>query len=207
MKSTHDDLIPIYTIGYGKRSIEELIEQLNRYGIQFVVDIRSAPYSRYKPEFSKDALEASLDAAGIRYVFMGDLLGGRPSDPSCFDANGKVDYESVKTKEFYQKGIARIQNAFDQQQTLTLMCSEGKPDECHRSKLIGVSLEELGIPVLHIDENGNLKSQQDVMVIVMPQPSLFEDFAKLTSRKKYAPSTNSSDQSDDETTGIDDKTM
>jgi len=186
---THDtpDRPPILTIGYGSRSMEDFIATLQRYGVRYVIDIRSAPYSRYKPEFSKDALDGALDEAGIRYVFMGDALGGRPDDAECYDAEGKVDYETVKTKPFYRAGLERIATAFEQQNHVVLMCSEGKPQDCHRSKLIGVSLDEAGIPVQHIDENGDLKSQEEVMVIVRPQPSLFEEFDALTSRKKYAP--------------------
>ena len=61
----------------------------------------------------------------------------------------------------------------------------------------GATLDDMGIPVSHIDENGRIKSQQHVIDIVMPQPSLFDDFNALTSRKKYASSTDSSDDEDD----------
>jgi len=43
--------IPIYTIGYGKRSIEQFIETLKKYQIAFLIDVRSRPYSQFKPEF------------------------------------------------------------------------------------------------------------------------------------------------------------
>lgn len=187
MITNHSSPIPIYTVGYGSRSIEELIEVLQQYGIRWVVDVRTAPYSRYKPEFSKDALQHVLEAAGFRYLFMGDSLGGRPNDPSCYDDEGRVTYEKVETREFYQSGIERIKDAFKQQQSIVLMCSEGRPQECHRSKLIGVSLHDADIPVAHIDENNDIITQEDVMIIVQPQPSLFEEFDTLTSRKKYAP--------------------
>ena len=39
------------------------------------------------------------------------------------------------------------------------MCSEGKPEQCHRSKLIGASLDEEEIPVIHIDENDEQQTQ------------------------------------------------
>ena len=47
--------------------------------ISYKEDVRSAPYSRYKPEFSKAQLANALDGFlifqhGIRYVFMGDTL-------------------------------------------------------------------------------------------------------------------------------------
>ena len=187
MTGIQPDTIPIFTIGYGARSVEDLVAALRRYDIHYVVDIRSAPYSRYKPEFNKDALERALTAGGFRYIFMGDTLGGRPDDADCYDAVGKVDYEKVKTKAFYRSGLERIETAFKQQQRIALMCSEGKPQDCHRSKLIGESLTEANITVAHIDESDELKTQEQVMFIVRPQRPLFDELDTLTSRKKYAP--------------------
>ncbi len=155
--------IPIYTIGYGSRSIEQFIEVLQQHEIAYLIDVRSAPYSRYKPEFSKEALEVKLQQHRIRYVFMGDTLGGHPDDETCYDAKGQVDYEKVKDTEIYQRGIVRLQTAFAQQQCIALMCSEGKPEHCHRSKLIGASLAVQDLPVIHIDENGEQQTQDDVI--------------------------------------------
>ena len=155
--------IPIYTIGYGSRSIEQFIEVLQQHEIAYLIDVRSTPYSRYKPEFSKEALAAELQRHGVRYVFMGDTLGGHPDDEACYDESGQVDYDKVKETEIYQRGIERLQTAFDQRQRVALMCSEGKPEQCHRSKLIGASLNTKGLPVTHIDENDEKQTQEKVI--------------------------------------------
>ena len=55
------DTIPIYTIGYGSRSIVELIEVLQQHQVAYLIDVRSVPYSRYKPEFSKKPLANELE--------------------------------------------------------------------------------------------------------------------------------------------------
>jgi uncharacterized protein (DUF488 family) len=176
--------IPIYTIGYGARSVDALIAVLKQNDIAFLIDIRTAPYSRYKPEFSKDALETSLTKAGIRYLYLGDALGGRPADPDCY-VDGKVDYARLREKPFYQFGIARIQTAFTQQRRVVLMCSEGRPEECHRSKLIGATLDSLGIPVCHIDEADQLQTQGAVIDrLTSGQLALFGQ-EEFTSRKRY----------------------
>lgn len=168
-------LTPIYTIGYGSRSIEELIELLHAHKIAYLIDVRSAPYSRYKPEFSKASLANKMEQHGIRYVFMGDTLGGRPDDETCY-TNGKVDYEKVKATESYQRGIERLRNAFSQQHAIVLMCSEGKPEECHRCKLIGATLTHENITVMHIDENGeHLTQAQVVERLTGGQLSMFGD--------------------------------
>jgi uncharacterized protein (DUF488 family) len=63
--------IPIYTIGYGNRLVEEFIGLLQQYEIRFLVDIRSQPYSRYNPDFSKDALEKkSLYIRGSQFLLL-----------------------------------------------------------------------------------------------------------------------------------------
>jgi uncharacterized protein (DUF488 family) len=155
-------VMPIYTLGYGNRSIEDFIKLLQRYGIKFLIDLRSQPYSRYKPEFSKEALEHSLKKQQIHYIYMGDTLGGRPEDTGCYTEDGKVDYTILREKDFYQRGISRLRTAWEKQLPIALMCSEMKPEECHRGKLIGSSLVEQGLAVSHIDEAGNTKTQDEV---------------------------------------------
>ena len=178
-----------YTVGYGARDIEAFLDLLEEWGIVFLLDVRSRPYSRYKPDFSKDALEHHLKGRGIRYVFMGDTLGGQPDDPDCYTADGKVDYEICRQKPFFHSGIDRLRQAWQQGYSVVLMCSEGKPEQCHRSKLIGPALEEANIPVIHIDENGQPLSQEDVLMRVTGgQPSLFgPDFHQFTSRQPHPP--------------------
>lgn len=179
----------IYTIGYGARDIDAFIAALRRYNIAYLIDVRSQPYSRYKPDFSKDALEEHLRRGGIRYVYMGDTLGGRPDDPTCYDAEGKVDYTAVTQRDFYQAGIERLTKAWSQGLSVSLMCSEGKPEMCHRSKLIGRTLTERGLTVTHIDEHDEAISQAEVILrLTGGQLSLFEDTRPgSTSRKSYGP--------------------
>ena len=181
----HNMTIPIYTIGYGSRSIEQFVEVLQQYKIAYLVDVRSAPYSRYKPEFSKVELASELQRHGIRYLFMGDTLGGRPEDENCYDEDGSVDYEKIKATQFYADGIDRIRTAFSQQQLVALMCSEGKPEECHRSKLIGVTLTDEEIPVIHIDENDTQQPQDEIINrLTSGQLPLFGK-PTFRSRKRY----------------------
>lgn len=97
----------IYTVGYGNRTIDAFIQLLKHYQIGYLIDVRSQPYSKSNPEFSRTALEKNLSEYSIRYVFMGDALGGRPADRSCYDENDKVLYDEIRTKPFYEAGIER----------------------------------------------------------------------------------------------------
>jgi uncharacterized protein (DUF488 family) len=175
---------PIYTIGYGARDLPEFVDLLRAHDIAYLLDVRSAPYSRFKPEFSKDALEQALRAAGLHYLYLGRQLGGQPEAPSCY-VDGKVDYAAVRQLPAFQQGIDRLERAYRQGRRVALMCSEGKPELCHRSKLIGQVLAERDIAVLHIDENGNLLTQAEVIgKLTGGQLNLFGE-PGFTSRKRY----------------------
>lgn len=177
-------MFPLYTVGYGNRTVPELIDLLQANSIDSLIDVRSAPYSKFKPDFSRESLESSLSAAGIRYVFAGKELGGRPDDPECY-TDGKVDYDKVRTTAFYASGIDRLRRAHANGTRMALMCSELRPEECHRSKLIGVTLAEMGIPVSHLDEEGVARTQEEVITrLTGPQLDLFGGPA-FTSRKNY----------------------
>jgi uncharacterized protein (DUF488 family) len=183
---TGDESPALHTIGYGGRSLDELVAALREYRIACVIDIRSSPYSKFKPEFAREPLEAALKARGLHYLFLGDTLGGQPRDPDCY-TDGKVDYEKVREQEFFRSGLERLRKAHEQRVRVALMCSEGKPEQCHRSKMIGEALVAAGIPVRHIDENGRLLTQTQVMDrLTGGQFDLFGG-PTLTSRKRYGP--------------------
>lgn len=176
----------IFTIGYGNRTIDAFLDLLRQYHLDYVVDVRSAPYSKYNPDFSKKALSQHLKTNGIGYVFMGDQLGGKPDEAACYTPDGKIDYEQVNQAEFYQSGVKRLQVALEKQYRVVLMCSELKPELCHRSKLIGQTLAAAHIAVQHIDEAGDLHSQEAVIQrLTHGQMSFLAQ--TFTSTKKYAP--------------------
>ncbi len=176
----------IFTVGYGNRTIFEFTSLLREWNISFLIDVRSKPYSRFRPEFNRNELNARLDAIGVRYVFMGGSLGGLPDEPTVY-VDGKVDYGKVEGLDSYQHGIDRIGTAFAKQLHVVLMCSEGKPELCHRSKLIGQTLSKRGIPIVHLDEVGEPKTQEEVLLrLTGGEPPLFAETLALTSRKVYA---------------------
>lgn len=157
--------MPIFSIGHGTRPINELLSLLKKYDIAWLADVRSQPYSKFNPQYHREALHRSLTSVNINYVYLGDSLGGRPHDPSCHDINGRVSYQLVQQQEFFKKGIERLHNAYKQELRVVLLCSERSPEKCHRSKLIGEALLDINISVLHIDEQGELKDQEAVMLL------------------------------------------
>lgn len=173
----------VFTIGYGNRPVADFLAALSRRRIQYLIDVRSSPRSKYRPEFSANELRTLLKQSDISYVPMGDSLGGRPDDSSCYE-DGHVLYDLVRERHYFQDGIKRIQEALSKNLRVCLMCSEGKPEDCHRSKLIGSALEALGVNVLHIDAQDEELSQREVLARITPvQPNFFG--SRMTSRKAY----------------------
>jgi uncharacterized protein (DUF488 family) len=166
----------LITIGYGQRSINEVIDLLAQHGIRFLVDVRSVPWSRYQPDFSRNMLEECLATHDIVYVSLGEELGGRPKDVNCYDSKGRVNYEACRQRPVFRHGIGRLRAAWEQGQRVALLCSEVRPQNCHRSKLLGAALLDAGIEVMHLDETDTIVSQREVMDRLLGgQLTLFDD--------------------------------
>ena len=176
----------IYSVGYGGRTLDELVELLKRFGITHLVDVRTSPFSKFATDFNRDVLQERSPTFGVKYVFMGAELGGRPDCRDCYDEEGRVLYEVVKSQEFFRRGIRQLlKGASAEGRRLCMLCSERKPEECHRSKLIGEALTVENVEVAHISEEGQLLDQAQVMSRVLGlQADLFDE-AHRTSRKTY----------------------
>ena len=157
----HYNLAMIYTIGYGNRPISDFLDLLRHYGVETLVDTRSLPYSRFRPDFRKKALQEHLEKAGFGYLYLGEALGGKHVDPDCM-VNGKVDLERLSAKESFRSALAQVEEASQKGHTLALMCAEQRPENCHRVWMLAPLLLRDGLEVLHIDEKGGLKNQQEV---------------------------------------------
>jgi uncharacterized protein (DUF488 family) len=142
----NEDARPLlYTIGHSNLSGDEFVGALLAYDIRGLVDVRSTPYSQYCPQFNRENLDRTLREHGITYRFAGDLLGGRPTDPTCYkDGNlpdrhanflELVDYDEVARRPWFKKGVARLLDLARREPT-AIMCSEEDPKQCHRYHLI-----------------------------------------------------------------------
>ena len=152
----------IYTIGHSKHPIDRFIALLQQHDIDALADVRSTPYSCFNPQFSKEKLQTALAAAGIRYVFLGEELGARTKDPSCYDAEGRVSYAKLAHTELFRKGIERLLTGM-QQHRIAIMCAERDPLDCHRTILVYRELERAGVPVTHILHDGALEPHTQLM--------------------------------------------
>ena len=181
---------PVLTVGHSNHGPDVFVALLRRHGVDVVVDVRSAPYSRYLPHFNKDYLQEALRAAGIAYVFRGRELGGQPADRACYDADGRVMYETLAATAAFKHGIEfvldtasvhpstgsepaphskqRSESIRERTETaparrMALMCSEKEPLDCHRTLLIAQTLAKSSVAVAHIHADGHLESHAEAM--------------------------------------------
>ena len=173
---------PVLTIGHSTHSIDAFIELLRRHGVTALADVRSAPFSRFNPQFNKETLARSLKEHGIKYVFLGRELGARSNDRSCYE-NGRVQYARLARTEAFRSGLDRVmRGAHDHR--IALMCAEKEPWECHRTILVARALVEQGIEVQHILADGRLETHDQAMerllaVLALPREDLFRSRQEL----------------------------
>lgn len=153
----------VLTIGHSNHSLERFIELLGMYGVQVVVDTRSNPRSRYATQFDKENLKVSLELAGLKYLYLGRELGGRPADDSFYDAEGHVLYDQVARSKPFEEGISRVERGV-RKFVVALLCAEESPEWCHRRLLVGRVLESHGISVCHIRGDGRLQSENELSI-------------------------------------------
>jgi uncharacterized protein (DUF488 family) len=144
----------IFSVGHSDHPLPALVELLRRAGVTAVADVRSQPYSGRMPQFNRPELERGLRAAGITYAFLGDLLGGRPQQPSLFDAEGRVDYHRVRSTDFFRQGLDRL-CAVAEKSPVAMLCAEEDPLDCHRALMIAPALVERGIYPIHLRKDGS----------------------------------------------------
>jgi uncharacterized protein (DUF488 family) len=150
----------IFTIGHSNLELAEFIAMLAKYGIQNLCDVRSNPRSFRFPQFNREPLEAGLASARIGYEFLGESLGGRPSDSRAYHEDGRVDYAARRHALEFAAGIDRA-ISLSQNHAAALVCAEEDPLECHRFLMICPSLFERGVTPVHIRRGGVIESQRE----------------------------------------------
>lgn len=182
-----DEVITIFTIGHSNHSLEKLIRLLVENGVNALVDVRSAPYSRHFPWFNKEHLEFELPRQGIEYIYAGKHLGGRPTDPSLYkgrtmpdegaDYLHEVDYAEVMKRPWFVRGVERLLETAKERPT-AILCSEEDPADCHRHHLITRYLldvfpliDDQQVEVRHIRGDGAVfNARQIVKNVDTPTP-------------------------------------
>jgi uncharacterized protein (DUF488 family) len=166
----------LFTIGHSNHSPDRFQRLLSEHGIEVLVDVRSSPHSRYVEWADRSRIGEVARAAGAKYLFLGEALGGRPSQAEYYDDAGHVLYGRVAKSADFCAGIERLcQGA--QRYRVAIMCSEENPATCHRRLLVAKVLLEEGVTIGHIRGDG--RCEVESKPIDLSEGSLFDDEESL----------------------------
>jgi len=132
----------IYTIGFTKKTLEDFITRLKKGNIQRIIDIRLNNSSQLSGFAKSPDLEFILRQFGIEYISVKSLA----PDKALIDK-----YRKDKNWNEYEAGFKAIMNKRNAKKTLDdlqldkktscFLCSEDKPEKCHR-RLVAEMLDE-----------------------------------------------------------------
>jgi len=142
----------IFTIGHSNHPAEHFLSLLSRHGITALADVRTTPYSRFNPQFRREALAALLQAAGIAYVFLGEELGGKRKG---------VTHAEIARSEPFRRGLERLREGAARYR-VAFMCAEREPLDCHRTILVARYLKSPDLAIRHILADGSIEEHDSV---------------------------------------------
>lgn len=150
----------LFTIGHSTHSIQNFKELLEKNQIDFLIDVRSTPYSKAQGQFNKENMQKD-PVLGKKYIHIPGL-GGSPQNTALADENGKVDYDKVKeTKDFLQ-GKEIILRGIGKGQKIAIMGEATDPIDCHRAIMISHVFDGMGISAKHIMRDGQIQTQEQL---------------------------------------------
>lgn len=173
--------VRIFTIGHSNHPLDVFLRLLRSHGIEVVADVRSVPHSRFSPHFSRGPLAAAVAAAQLDYSYLGRELGGRPTDPACYE-NGRIRYARQARSGAFRAGVAALL-ATARRRRVAVMCAEKEPLRCHRTLLVAPALEASGADVTHILADGGAEPHAQTMDRLLANLGFSPDGDLLQSRQ------------------------
>lgn len=152
----------LFTVGHSTYDIDYFVNLLKSYNINCIVDVRSTPYSKYSTQYNKDFIKSILKINNIAYIYMGIEFGARRPNRELYTKEGYVDFDKVRYDCDFINGIERIKKGLEKGYNIAFMCTEKKPDECHRCILVGRSFKDLGYEVINIINESEYKLQGEI---------------------------------------------
>jgi len=153
----------LFTIGHSNHDPVHFLSLLSAHGVDAIADVRSSPYSKYVPQYSKENLQHLLREAGFGYAFMGRELGARREEESCY-VDDQARYERIAQLPNFRAGLERIA-AESADHRIALMCSEADPLTCHRTILVCRELlkQSPNLRITHILPDASTEQHDDAL--------------------------------------------
>lgn len=152
----------LYTIGHSQHEFEYFISLLKKYDINYLLDVRSTPYSKYAETYNKEKLSGLLYSRGIEYSFMGKFFGARPNNIQLYCKEGYLDFEKVAHSDLFIKAMQNVTLGLERGNNIALMCTEKDPFDCHRAIMVARAFSLNGIDTNHILFDGTLQTQGEL---------------------------------------------
>lgn len=152
----------LYTIGHSQHPFDFFLQLLKAYNVNYILDVRSTPYSKYAEAYNRNKVEKRLQRHEIRYWFMGNFFGARPSKRELYSKDGYLDFEKVMKSEQFQKGMDSVFKGLNLGNNIALMCTEKDPMDCHRAIMVARAFSLEGMDVKHILQDGQIQTQQEL---------------------------------------------
>jgi uncharacterized protein (DUF488 family) len=151
----------LWTVGHSNHTLEKFLDLLQRHAIELLIDVRSQPYSGYTTQFNREPLQAAMGDANVKYLFLGDLLGGRVENRSFYDDDGRLRYDLLSAAPEFQRGVEQLLRQLPSVRT-AILCGEEDPTHCHRRLLIGRVLAGRGVAIKHIRGDGRVQTEAEI---------------------------------------------
>jgi uncharacterized protein (DUF488 family) len=141
----------IWTIGYERVGVPDFVTALKSAKIKTLIDVREVANSR-RAGFSKKALAASLDAAGIAYIHMkalGTPKAGREAARKGDTTTMQRIFEAKMAEPESQLALAEAAELAQKARTC-LMCLEHDWRVCHRTIVARHLTEDFGLTPVNL---------------------------------------------------------
>jgi uncharacterized protein (DUF488 family) len=129
---------PLFTIGYEQATPAAVLGELKRARVELVIDTRAVAASR-RPGFSKRALAATLDEAGIGYLHLQKLgtpaQGRQAARAGDLDALWRIYDKHIKSAPA-QEALDELMALIKSGKRIALLCYCRDPKACHRSRIV-----------------------------------------------------------------------
>ena len=145
-------MITLYTMGFTKKTAQDFFSKLNANHVERVIDVRLNNTSQLAGFTKQNDLEYFLgEILDIEYINMPQLAPTKEILKDYRDKNLEwADYESRFEELIISRGIIESigKGLIDKS---CLLCSEDKPDHCHRRLVAEYLAEEWGdIEIVHL---------------------------------------------------------
>jgi hypothetical protein len=141
----------LFTIGYEKALLRDVVGRLAAAGVAILLDVRDRPISR-RPGFSKRQLATAVEEAGIGYVHLAAL--GTPPEGRLAGRRGDLE----RFWSIVDEKLARPEAELDLRRAAEiaaaapacLLCYEADWRNCHRRRIAEILAGRHGFAVNHL---------------------------------------------------------